>query len=228
MKRLITTAMLFISLAFPHKAKGDLFGGDVAVLSQILVQAIMQLAELRKILGTASDQIDLIREINRGANHALDILRTVDPNIDAGIYKDWANVQEAIQKLESVYGIVVNSPMAKVQKDTDRGIAEAVAFNNNYYKWTSQLDEIGEQLKSEAHKSSPAGAQKLTVQALGLLIQVLNQNIRAQATSLKLQAQELAIQNSKDKAETKHFLDSGSSLKQAMQMKKLVFDVPRF
>lgn len=228
MKKVIAILTICVMLFGPVKAKADLFGGDVAVLTQILAQAIMQLAKLKEILNSANDQMDLIREINRGINDSLALLRTIDPNIDPGIYKDWDNAQEAIRKLESVYGIVVDSPIARVQRDADKGIAEAISFNNNYYKWTKQLDDIGELIKLESHNVSPGGAQKLTAQALGLLIQVMNQNIRAQATSMKLQAQELAIQNSKDKAETKHFLEGGSSLKKLMQTKKIAFEVPRF
>lgn len=224
MKKAIIGLMLLLSTT----GRADLFGGDVAVLTQILAQAIMQLSELKNILSTASDQVDLIRKINEGINDSLHILRTIDPNADPGIYKDWQNAQEALGKLQSIYGIAVNSPEAQVQRDTDQQIAEAVSYNNNYYKWTRQLDEIGEAIKSQSHDVSPGGAQKLTAQALGLLIQVMNQNIRAQATQMKLQAQGLAIQNKNAKEETKHFLNTAQSLKTAMQNEKVQFQVPRF
>lgn len=224
MKKVIIGLFLLVNTT----SRADLFGGDVAVLTQILAQAIMQLSELKNILSTASDEIDLIRKINEGINDSLNILRTIDPNADPGIYKDWQNAQEALGKLQSIYGITVNSPEAQVQRDTDQQIAEAVSYNNNYYKWTRQLDEIGESIKSQSHDVSPGGAQKLTAQALGLLIQVMNQNIRAQATQMKLQAQGLAIQNKNAKEETKHFLSTAQGLKTAMQNEKIQFQVPRF
>lgn len=71
------------------------------------------------------------------------------------------------------------------------------------------------------------GAQKTTVQALGILIQVLNQNLRAQATQQKLMALDLANQNERNKAATKHFLESAGTLKQAMQREKIKFELPR-
>src|SRR5271157_3045978 len=112
MKRAFFIVFLSISLAKP--ARADLFGGDVAVLTQILAQAIMQLQQLRNIMGTATSELDLIRQINQGINDSLNLLRTVDPNIDPGIYRDWTNSQESLGKLEGLYGRPVNSPEVQI------------------------------------------------------------------------------------------------------------------
>lgn len=226
-KTIIGLIALFLVLP-ARPARADLFGGDVAVLTRILAQAIMQLAKLREILGTAQDQIDLIRQINQGINDSLHLLKTIHPNLDPGIYRDWATVQEALAKLRSIYGDVITSPEAQIQKDTDQGIAEAITFNNAFYKYSQELDQIGERIQAESHNVSPGGATKLTAQALGLVIQVLNQSLRAQATSLKLQGQSLAIQNRKEKEATRHILDSTNSLKASMKAEKAAFQIPRF
>ena len=229
MKKTTLSILLILGLSsgVPREARADLFGGDVVVLTQILAQAIMQVAKLKEIMGTASDHLDLIRDINQGINDSLYLIRTIDPNIDPGIYKEWTTLSEAIKELEALYGVAVLSPEAPIQKDLDRGIAEAVTFNNSYYRYTKTLDEIGEEIKSASHFVSPGGAQKLTAQSLGLMIQVLNQNLRAQATSLKLHAQELAVQNKKEKADTKHLLDVSRSLKQALQS-EIRFEIPEY
>lgn len=229
MRRKLITSLLIISFAFPLRvARADLFGGDVAVLTQILAQAIMQLQQLRNIMGTATSQLDLLREINQGINDSLNLLKNIDPNLDPGVFRDWDNATVAIQRLQELYGVVQNSPEAKVQKDTDQSVAEAVAFNNGFYKWSGQLDQVGEQIKSYSHATSPGGAQKLTAQALGLIIQVLNQNLRAQATSLKLQAQSMAVENRKDKEATKDILSTSNFLKTAMKTEKAAYQIPRF
>lgn len=228
MKKLFVSLALVTLLVAPRPVKADLFGGDVAVLTQILAQAIMQLQQLKQILGSANDSLDLMREINKGINDSLNIMRTIDTNIDPGLYKNWDNVQTALAQVQAIYGTVINSPEAQVQRDTDQGIAEAVTFNNNYYKWTKQLDELGEQIKSQSHLVSPGGAEKLTAQSMGLLIQVMNENIRAQATQLRLHAQELAVQNRKSKEETRHYLETTDGLKAAMQNEKIKFEIPRY
>jgi hypothetical protein len=225
MRALVLLALLLLPAA---PARADLFGGDVAVLTQILVQATQQLARLREIVGTAQGHLDLVRQINQGINDSLHILRKIDPNLDPGIYRDWRDVNDALAKLEALYGKTPDSPDARVQKDTDQGVAEAVAFNNGFYSYTKELDQIGQAIQQQSHAVSPGGAAKLTAQALGLVIQVLNQNLRAQASILKMHAQETAVKNREAKAATAHFLESGRALKQAMKTEPVRFQVPRF
>ena len=50
----LITILIFL---FPLKAHADPMGGDVAVLSQILVQTVNQLTELKKVVGTANEHV---------------------------------------------------------------------------------------------------------------------------------------------------------------------------
>jgi hypothetical protein len=230
MKKRILHLCVVLSLfcAFPQPARADLFGGDVVVLTQILAQAIMQLAKLRDLMGNAQSHLDLIRQINQGINDSLRLLKTIDPNLDPGIYKEWATVNDALSRLTDIYGFVPESPEARVQKDTDQGIAEAVTFNNSFYKYSEAYDVVAERIKEASHSVSPGGAQKLTAQALGVVIQLMNQQLRAQSSGMKLQAHQLALENRKDKAETKLFVDNKDSLRAAMKSEKVRFQQPRF
>lgn len=223
--RILTLAAV---CCFCRAASADLFGGDVAVLTQILANAMQQLSQLRSIVSAGQQNLELVQEINRGINDSLRMLRDIHPNMDPGIYRDWKSVDKALRDLEAIYGGVTPSPESKVQGDLDHGIAEAVTFNNSYYDYSAQLDQVAERIKAASHDVSPGGAQKLTAQALGLILQALNQNLRAQATSLKLQAQGLAVENRRDKQDTRHLLDSAKGLKSAMQNERIEFNVPRF
>lgn len=219
---------LTIQLAFCQIAHGDMFGGDVVVLGQILANAIQQLAQLRSLLQTGRDSVDLIRDINRGINDSLNLIRTISPNTDPGIYKDWDKVSDALNKLESVYGIVIDSHDSKVQQDTDQSVAEAVSLNNSIYKYTKTIDEIGEMIKSQSHSVSPGGAAKLTAQSLGVMLNLQNEMLRTQATGLKLQAQALALQNRKDKERTRQMVAGADNLNSALGDAKPEFKLPRF
>ena len=227
-RNLFVVLILVMVGGFIRPAKADLFGGDVAVLTQILAQAIMQLAKLRELLGNANAHLDLIRQINQGINDSLNLLHTIDPNLDPGIYKEWSTVNEAVRRLTDIYGFVPDSPESRVQKDTDQGIAEAITFNNSFYKYSEGYDLVAERIKDASHSASPGGAQKLTAQALGVVVQLLNQQLRAQSTEMKLHAQQLALENRKEKAETKLFVDSKDHLRAAMKTEKVRFDLPRF
>ncbi len=217
-----------MTLSFQPKARADMFGGDLIYLAQILANAIKQLTELKSMVQNGQDQLNLIRDINRGINDSLNLARTINPNIDPGLYKDWQNVSDALNKVQTIYGIVTNSPDAQIYRDTDQQVAEAVTLNNDVYKYTEDIDELGEVIKAYSHQTSPGGAQKLTAQTLGVMLQVMNQSLRTQATGLKLQAQTMAVQNKKEKDSTKQYLETANTLRVAMKNEKIQFQAPRF
>lgn len=209
-------------------ARADLFGGDVVVLSQILIQAIQQLNQLRMILKAGSDNLDLVRDINRGINDSLNLIRTISPNTDPGVLRELQKVSDAVRVLADIYGDVVQTKDARAQRTADQTVAEAVTLNNSIYDYTNQIDQIGEQIKSYSHSVSPGGAQKLTAQSLGVMLHVMNQSLRAQATSLKLQAQVVAMQNHKDKEASRETVELGDSMKIALDKQAPKFETPRF
>lgn len=227
MKKIISLVVA-VSIFLSSPAKADMFGGDIIYLAQILANAIKQLTELKNMVDNGKDQLNLLTEINRGINDSLRLARTIAPNIDPGIYKDWQNVGDALTKLQSIYGIVTSSPDSKVYSDTDQNVAEAVTLNNDIYKYTENIDELGEAIKEFSHDVSPGGAQKLTAQTLGVMLQVMNQSLRTQATGLKLQAQTMAVQNKKEKDSTKQYLETANTLRVAMKKEKIQFLAPRF
>lgn len=227
MKKIISI-LIAASLVMAPSAKADMFGGDLIYLAQILANAIKQLTELKNMVDNGKDQLNLLTEINRGINDSLRLAQTIDPNIDPGIYKDWQNAGDALAKLQSIYGIVTNSPDSRVYSDTDQNVAEAVTLNNDIYKYTQNIDELGEAIKDYSHDVSPGGAQKLTAQTLGVMLQVMNQSLRTQATGLKLQAQTMAVQNKKEKDSTKQYLETANTLRVAMKKEKIQFVAPRF
>ncbi len=227
MKKVISY-LLVVTLMIPATASADLFGGDVAVLVQILTQNIKQLIELQEILSNGKNTLSLIRDINRGINDSLNLIRTISPYVDPGQFAELKKVEDVLRKFGSVYGTVVSSPDAQAQINTDRAIAEAVTMNNAIFDYTKEIDKIGEDIKTFSHAVSPGGAQKLTAQSLGVMIHVLNQSLRAQGTLLKLQAQSLAQNNKKEKDNTAEYLKASNTLSNAMKGSSPKFNRPRF
>jgi hypothetical protein len=229
MKKFALVFIISFSLVLtPFKARADLFGGDVAVLTQILVQAIKQLYELQRIVETGQDTLYLMRDINRGINDSMKLVESLGPYIDPGLYKELKKFDDLLKHLQGSYGVVVDSPDRKPQEETDQVVSEAISLNNNLYDYAKELDQVGERIKTFSHEVSPGGAQKLTAQSLGVMVHIMNQNLRATATGLKIQAQSLALQNKKEKQETEAFLGQARLLKRMMQTKEAKFEFPRF
>ena len=220
--------MVFCLCLSPQRAKADIWGADVAVLLEILANALQQLVQLKALLKNGDDTLDLLRDINRGINDSLYMAETLGLRVDPGIYRELKNVDQSVQSLEKIYGIVTDSKLATVQRNTDQTVAEAITFNNDLNDYAYKVDQIGEEIKRFSHSVSPGGAAKLTAESLGVVIHVMNQQMRAQGQGLKLQAQSMAVQNKKDKDQTDQYLREGQNLKNKMIALNPEFKVMRF
>lgn len=229
MKKVISLFLIVSLIMTPiQKARASIFGEENITLMKILLENIKQLYELQQIFKNGQDTLNLMRDINYGINDSLKLLDTIAPYMDAGTYKEFKKVESIITHLRSIYGTVAKSSNAESEKDTDLVVAEAISLNNSLYDYAKDLDQIGEKIKSYSHEVSPGGAQKLTAQSLGVMVHVMNQQLRAQATGLKLQAQSLAVQNKKEKETTSGYLNQADILQKAMKTKQANFTFPRF
>ena len=226
-KRIVTISLAALMIWTPQ-AKASIFGEETAVLIQILTQNIKQLIELQQILKNGRENLDLLREINRGINDSLNLIRTISPYVDPGMYGELKKVEDVLKSFGLVFGTVVNSPDAPAQRSVDTAVAEAITMNNGIYDYTAEIDKIGEEIKSYSHTVSPGGAAKLTAQSMGVMLHVMNQQLRAQGMLLKLQAQGLAQSNKHEKDRTAEYLSSASAISDAMKASNPTFDRPRF
>ena len=229
MKRLLfATLVAGAVLCSSQIARADFWGGDDAILAQILAESISQLAELKSLLQSSGDTLGFLKEVNRGLNDAMQMAQTLGVKLPPGLYGNLISVPGALAGIESIFGAPPDSPLKPVQFSTDQSVAEAVSFNNELDSYADNLDQIGEEIKTYSHAASPGGAQKLTAQSLGVVIHVLDQQLRASGQGLKLQAQALAIQNKKDKDQTGEYLSEVNSLQVRMSTFQPTFQVPRF
>ena len=119
-------SLIFVLLVLfsAQNTRADFFGGDIAVLSQILVQTIQQLSQLKQIVGAGRDSLGLMRDINRGINDSLYLMRTIGPGTDPGLYRNWTSIDSALRQLQAIYGNGVTSKDSRSQQDADQSVAE--------------------------------------------------------------------------------------------------------
>lgn len=228
--KIILSLLVCICLLFTPSKAPAFFGNpaDTAYLAQILANTIKQLYELRKVVESGRDTLGLMRDINRGINDSLRVVESIGALLDPGLYKDLRRVRDIIRHLQEIYGIVVKSPDERIQRETDQVVAEAIKVNNSLYEYAEDLDRVGEQIKSFSHQVSPGGAAKLTAQSLGVMIHVMNQQLRATGTSLKISAQALAVQNKREKESTAQYLKEAQRIGSALKTSEPKFEFPRF
>ncbi len=190
--------LLVIALQ-PTNAFADFFGGDLPLLTEIVINTAEQLTKLESIIGKSSETIELIKEINRGIRDALDIIKTGNNALSPGILSELERVEQVMAIVERLYGRIPKTQSAELQKTTDTSVAEGIQAHNEAFRYADRIDPEAERIKDYARDVNPLGAQKLTAQALGVLIHVMNQILRTNAAILKLQSEQLALQNRHDK-----------------------------
>ncbi len=225
-KQLIVVPVLCVSILSANRAHADFWGGDLVYLAQILSNAIQQLAELQSILGTGKDTLQLLQDVNRGVRDALNVIRTGNQTLRPGALSDLNNLDEVLRKVEELYGRTPNTGESKMQMLTDRSVAEAIDLHNEAFKYADRLDPEAERIKDYAQVVNPAGAAKVTVQSLGIMIHVLNQILRTNAAILKMQSESLALTNRKGKLDSEQFKMQYEGVSDAFGQLKSNYSLP--
>jgi len=227
LKKWYLAALLSFGSAGAPKAQAQ-FSTDAPILLEILANNVSQLYQLYEMVRTAKDNLRMMRDLSQGLDTALDLYNNMNPPTDPGLYRNWQNVGNALTELRSVYGQVAATKEAAVQRDIDQGVAEAINLNNRVYEYTLKSDRIGQQIQSRSNTTNSKGAQRLTAQSIGVLIEAQNQATRTQATQLKLNAQALALENRKDKEYARRISEDTGTLSAALKNSRTSFSTPRF
>ncbi len=205
LKKWIVILMIAILPTYPVTVQADLWGGDIPLLIKIVANTLEQLIQLRKILGTSEDTLNYIRDINSGIREALRMAQTMNTNISPGILSNIDSVERLLDVVQHLYGTIPNTPEAQMQKTMDQSIAESIVMHNEAFKYAQNIDNEAERIKEYASVVSPLGAERLTAQSIGVLIHVMNQILRTNAAILKMNSENLALQNKKEKLNSEHF-----------------------
>ncbi len=216
MKKLFSLFFTTLIFVAPMSAHADIWGADVAVLAQILAEAIEEVLKLQQILNNGKDTLGLLQDINSGVKSGLDVIRIINPKFNPGLYgdlKDPANVLRAIQDL---YGKVPNTADHGLMEAQDQSVAEVIAMNRNLYDYADQADQERNRILEHVEFVNPQGAAKLQNQSLAVLIGVMTQLLRTQSQMLKIMAQGMAFQNRKEKIESQQFIDNYQGVSQGL------------
>ena len=205
LRKISLALIMLISVSMPKHARADLFGGDVVILTKILIQAIQQLQQLQMIYQNGRDTISLTRELNRGIRHGLEIIRILNPKFDPGIYGGLENAESVQRAIEDLYGMIPRTSESRLQEAQDRSASESIAMNRNLFRYADDVDLEARRIISHAQDVSPQGAAKLTAESIAILIGVSTQVLRTNSMMLKMMGQNMALSNRKEKLQASQF-----------------------
>ncbi len=212
MKRKLIILTVPIILLSSMPARADFFGGDVAVLAQILVQATQTVVQLKSIVGTGNDTLQLLQDINTGVSTGLDDVNIISPAFNAGVYGNLSDPNSALQAIQQIYGTAPQGMDHDLIASQDQTVAEVISMNRNLYDFARQVDAEKDQILYIAPKVSPQGAGRLESQALAVLIGVSTELLRTQSQMLKLMAENTALETRKEKISTVNVHDNYGAL----------------
>jgi len=193
-------------------ARADIWGADVAVLTQILAQAIQTVIQLKSIIENGQDTLNLTRDLNAGIRSGLDLIRVFNPNFAPGVYGDLRDPVNALRAIQSIYGKTPDGADQDLIQTQDQSVAEVIAMNRNLYDYADQVDRERERILFHSTVVSPQGAAKLQNQSLAVLIGVMTQLLRTQSQMLKIMAQNTALETRKQKLLTQEFKENYQGL----------------
>ena len=211
---------IFMGLAFMlpvSPARADLFGGDVAVLTQILVQSIQTVIQLKSILDNGKDALNLARDLNAGIRSGLDLIRIINPKFNPGVYGDLRDTQNVLRAIETIYGATPEGADQELMRAQDMSVAEVISMNRNLYDYADQVDRERERILYHSQVVSPQGSAKLQNQSLAVLIGVMTQLLRTQSQMLKIMAQNTALETRKEKLLTQEFKQNYQGLSEGFK-----------
>lgn len=212
-KKYTMCALIYLSITFQRNyARADLFGGDVAVLLQILAQSIEQVYRLQQIIQNGKDTLNLLRDVNAGVRSGLDLIRIINPKFNAGVYGDLNNPENVLRAIHDLYGTTPNTADKELIDIQDQSVAEVIAMNKSLYDYSAQVDFERERILMHSQVVSPQGAGKLQNQSLAVIIGVLTQLLRVQSQMLKVMGQNMAFDNRKEKLASEQFIENYKSL----------------
>ncbi|MBL7545113.1 MAG: hypothetical protein JNL11_14950 [Bdellovibrionaceae bacterium] len=218
MKKYFIQIFLSLILLLPvSPARADLFGADVAVLTQILVQSIQTVIQLKSILDNGQDALNLARDLNAGIRSGLDLIRIINPKFNPGVYGDLRDSQNVLRAIEAIYGATPEGADQDLIRSQDMSVAEVISMNRNLYDYADQVDRERERILYHSQVVSPQGSAKLQNQSLAVLIGVMTQLLRTQSQMLKIMAQNTALETRKEKLLTQEFKQNYQGLSEGFK-----------
>lgn len=217
LKKALVICVLCLVTSVPKNVQAFSFGADVAVLAQILANAIQQLVQLRQILSTGSDTLGLMRDINRGIRDGLTIIRMINPKFNPGIYGNLETADQVLRIIDELYGQIPQTAELRLQQAQDQSASESIAMNGTLFRFADEADEESKRIFAHSQTVNPQGAAKLTAQSIAVLISVSTQVLRTNSMMLKAMGENMALQNRREKLQSAQFREQYDGLSQGFK-----------
>lgn len=190
MKKAIIVCLMPI-IAFSPSARADLWGGDLPLLAQIIVNTLMTLQELERQTTQWKDEMEGIKDrINR--------IRTIADVVQPSAWEQWKDPREAVRRLKIIYHTLPKEYRSDKADAIEDELSKAMNMIARLSPETRTTFASGKELERKGADASPGVAQKLTASGVGTLISMEAQTQVIQSHITSLLAQMVADANEKE------------------------------
>ena len=207
-----------------------IFGGDYAQiphLIRLVDQNVKRYKQLEKMIEYSENRKEYLQLINRGLDNARGIMLTL-PVQDEKILADLKTFQDAIKKLEKVYGVIPSGEDTEMLRLHDKSVAESITLINDSKRYAKRQEANSDKILRQAAIASPKGAQRMAAMGNSQILHALSQLIKINGQILKLQSEILASQNKQGKDTLEHFNRFNEGMKKSFSRLKRQHQLPRF
>lgn len=194
----MVSILLSLACLTPMSAKADIFGGDVAVLLQILQENIQHYYQLQQMIQQGRNADQYLRMINAGLDNSIGLLRSL-PIKDEKLLGELQGFKQALGKIEQLYGKVPKSAEQESQLLHDQTVAESLRMTNGFKSYAEIQEKNSEIIAIQSREASPKGAARMQAEMSANILNSLAQLIRVNTQMLKLQSEGLAMNNKASK-----------------------------
>ena len=195
---------LFILLLFTLPAPAFSFGdggagwAQIPYLAKVLAENVKRYKQLKVILEQAKRSDNYFRTVHQGLENITGLLNR-SPVSDQGLLKELTNFNSSLRAIKKVYGKIPQSPVAALHRLHDETAAESLQMVNSFKDYSRTQERNSQSLKIQSQSASPKGAARAAAISNAMILESVNQLIRLQSQSLKMQSEQLAMLNKQDK-----------------------------
>lgn len=226
-RKFLGWSLLILILIPVRPAKADLFGGDLPLLMQILVENIKHYYQLKEMIGYAKSTEDYLRLVNSGLDNSMGLLTSL-PVKDENILSEIRSFQQGIGTIENVYGNVPKSKEQVLQLLNDQTVAESIRMANSFKQYSEVQEENSVRIAIQSRQASPKGAARMQAEVSAQILGSISQLIRLNTQMLKMQSEQFAMQNKNSKSEVANFIKVNDGLSNGFKNFKLNMSLGKF
>lgn len=231
MKVKIYVLLLMVCLVWNKAAFAQFSDGsgwaNYAYLVKIYQENLRRYIQLQQVIQQARSHENLIRTINSGLDGAIGVMQVL-PIKDDQILSQLQQFQDALKKVEELYGMTPKSSDEALHRLHDQTIAESLKLNNVLQEYSLAQEQNATAVFIQSSQASPKGAERMNAQMSAQILHSVNQLIKVNGQMLKLQSESLAFNNKRDKDSTAGFNKTSDDFRGSMMRFKPNYSLPRF